>query len=150
MTALAGHEEEWIDSIPADRLKRLIDSGVKIFLVDLCPAKSFSSTECPGAPSIPSAELASRFNEIPKTVRVVLYCAVKKASLPIRRYFLKSQGYRNISVMREENPEWVKRGYPVETKSPVIALDLLSHELLPAQPLPAFRRFRSAGGSLSR
>jgi hypothetical protein len=30
-------------------------------------------------------------------------------------YPWKFQGYRNISVMREVYPEWVKPGYPVET-----------------------------------
>jgi Rhodanese-like domain len=78
MTTLAGHEEDWIDTIPADRLKRLLDSGVKLFLVDLRPAKEFEQQRLPGARSIPSTELASRFSEIPKTVRVVLYCACQK------------------------------------------------------------------------
>ena len=115
MTALAGHEEEWIDTIPADRLKRLLDAGVKLFLVDLRPAKEFQQNRMSGTRSIPSTELATRFNEIPKTVRVVLYCACQKSELADKALFLKSQGYRNISVMREEYPEWVKRGYPVET-----------------------------------
>jgi Rhodanese-like domain len=78
MTTLAGHEEDWIDTIPADRLKRLLDSGVKLFLVDLRPAKEFEQQRLPGARSIPSTELASRLSEIPKTVRVVLYCACQK------------------------------------------------------------------------
>jgi hypothetical protein len=81
MTALGGHEEEWIDTIPAERLKRLLDSGVKIFLVDLRPAKEFQQNRLSGARSIPSIELASRLNEISKTGRVVLYCACQKSEL---------------------------------------------------------------------
>jgi rhodanese-related sulfurtransferase len=115
MTTLAGHEEDWIDTIPADRLKRLLDSGVKLFLVDLRPAKEFQHNRLPGAHSIPSTELASRVGEIPKTVRVVLYCACQKHESSDRAVFLKSQGYRNISIMLEDYTEWVKRGYPVET-----------------------------------
>ena len=115
LTALAGHEEDWIDTIPADRLKRLLDSGVNLFLVDLRPAKEFQQNRLPGAHSIPSTELASRLSDIPKTVRVVLYCACQKHESGDKAVFLKSQGYRNISIMREDYAEWVKRGYPVET-----------------------------------
>jgi rhodanese-related sulfurtransferase len=118
MTTLAGHEEDWIDTIPADRLKRLLDSGVKLFLVDLRPAKEFQQNRLPGAHSIPSTELANRFSEIPKTVRVVLYCACQKHESGDKAVFLKSQGYRNISIMQEDYTEWVKRGYPVETNRP--------------------------------
>jgi rhodanese-related sulfurtransferase len=118
MTALAGHEEDWIDTIPAARLKRLLDSGVRLFLVDLRSAKEFQQDRMPGAHSIPSTELASRFSEIPKTVRVVLYCDCQKHESGDKAVFLKSQGYRNISIMLEDYTEWVKRGYPVEPNLP--------------------------------
>lgn len=118
MTTLAGHEEDWIDTIPADRLKRLLDSGVKLFLVDLRSAKEFEQQRLPGARSIPSRELASRVGEIPKTVRVVLYCDCQKHESGDKAVFLKSQGYRNISIMLEDYTEWVKRGYPVEPNRP--------------------------------
>jgi rhodanese-related sulfurtransferase len=116
ITTLAGHDEDWIDTIPADRLKRLLDSGVKLFLVDLRPAKEFQQNRLPGAHSIPSTELASRFSEIPKTVRAVLYCACQKHESGDKAVFLRSQGYRNISIMLEDYTEWLKRGYPVETR----------------------------------
>ena len=114
LTALAGHEEDWIDTIPADRLKRLLDSGVNLFLVDLRPAKEFQQSRLPGSHSIPSTELASRLSDIPKNVRVVLYCACQKHERSDKAVLLKSQGYRNISIMREDYTEWVKRGYPIE------------------------------------
>jgi rhodanese-related sulfurtransferase len=115
LTALAGHEEDWIDTIPADRLKRLLDSGVNLFLVDLRPAKEFQQNRLPGAHSIPSTELVGRLSDIPKNIRVVLYCACQKNESSDRAVFLKSQGYRNISIMREDYTDWVRRGYPVET-----------------------------------
>jgi rhodanese-related sulfurtransferase len=118
ITTLAGHEEDWIDTIPADRLKRLLDSGIKLFLVDLRPAKEFKQNRLPGAHSIPSTELASRFSEIPKTVRAVLYCSCQKHESGDKAVFLRSQGYRNISIMLEDYTEWVKRGYPVEPNRP--------------------------------
>ena len=118
MITFAGHEEDWIDTIAADRLKRLLDSGFKLFLVDLRPAKEFQQNRLPGAHSIPSTELASRLSEIPKSVRVVLYCGCQKHESGDKAVFLKSQGYRNISILREDYTEWVKRGYPVESNLP--------------------------------
>ena len=40
--AFAGHGvEDSIDTIPADRVKRLLDSGTKLVLIDLRPTKEF-------------------------------------------------------------------------------------------------------------
>lgn len=116
MTVLAGHEETWIDVIPADRLKRLLDHGVKLSLVDLRPVQEFQVSSLPGARSVPSTEFARRFNEIPRTGRVVLYCACQENELTDKVNFLKAQGYRNISVMLDRYPDWVKRGYPIDTR----------------------------------
>jgi rhodanese-related sulfurtransferase len=116
ITALAGHEETWIDVISADRLKNLLDHGVKLSLVDLRPAQEFQVSSLPGARSVPSSEFGKRFNEIPRTGRVVLYCACQENELTDKVHFLKAQGYRNISVMLDRYPEWVKRGYPVDTR----------------------------------
>ena len=116
MTVLAGHEATRIDVISADRLKNLLDHGVKLSLVDLRPAQEFQVSSLPGARSVPSTEFAKRFNEIPKTGRVVLYCACQENELTEKVHFLKAQGYRNISVMLERYPDWVKRGYPVHIR----------------------------------
>jgi rhodanese-related sulfurtransferase len=116
VAALAGHGvEEIIDTIPADRVKLLLDSGEKLVLIDLRPAKEFQEKRLPGARSIPMTELAKRFNEIPKTGQVVLYCACSAYEIGDKFAFLEHRGYRNIFVMLEGYPGWVKLGYPVET-----------------------------------
>jgi rhodanese-related sulfurtransferase len=116
VAALAGHGvEDTIDTIPADRVKLLLDSGEKLVFIDLRPAKEFQEKRLPGARSIPMAELAKRFNEIPKTGRVVLYCACQTNEIADKAVFLEYRGYRNIVVMLEGYPGWVKLGYPVET-----------------------------------
>ena len=114
--AVAGHGvEDSIDTIPADRVKRLLDSGAKLVLVDLRPAKEFQGSRLPGARSIPMAELPKRFEEIPKTGQVVLYCACTLNEIAERAAFLEFRGYRNIFVLLDGYPGWVKRGYPLET-----------------------------------
>src|ERR671923_317209 len=112
---LPGHGvEDTVDTITADRAKQLLDSGEKIFFVDLRPAKEFEQNRLPGAHSIPLSELTKRFNEIPKTGRVILYCDCKPYDISDRAVFLEYRGYRNIFVMSEGYPGWVKRGYPLE------------------------------------
>lgn len=114
--AVAGHGvEDSIDTIPADRVKRLLDSGAKLVLVDLRPAKEFQGSRLPGALSMPMAELPKRFEEIPKTGQVVLYCACTLNEIAERAAFLEFRGYRNIFVLLDGYPGWVKRGYPLET-----------------------------------
>jgi rhodanese-related sulfurtransferase len=112
----AGHGlEDSIDTIPADRVKRLLDSGAKLVLIDLRPTKEFQENRLPGARSIPMTELGKRFEEIPKAGQVVLYCACTINEIADKAAFLEFRGYRNIFVLIEGFPGWVKRGYPLET-----------------------------------
>ena len=114
--ALAGHGvEDTVDTLPVEKVKQLIDGGEKLTFIDLRPAKDFQEKRIPGARSIPLAEVASRFNEIPKSGRVVLYCDCKPYDVADRAVFLEYRGYRNIFVMPEGYAGWVKRGYPLET-----------------------------------
>jgi rhodanese-related sulfurtransferase len=113
--ALAGHGvEDTVDNITADKAKQLMDAGEKIVFIDLRPAKEYQQNRLPGARSIPIAELAARFNEIPKSGRVVLYCDCKPYDAADRAVFLEYRGYRNVFIMPEGYSGWVKRGYPLE------------------------------------
>jgi rhodanese-related sulfurtransferase len=112
----AGHGvEDSIDMLPAERVKQLIDAGEKLVFIDMRPAKEYQQNRLPGARSLPIAEVANRFNEIPKTGRVVLYCDCKPYDVADRAVFLEYRGYRNIFVMPEGYSGWVKRGYPLDT-----------------------------------
>jgi rhodanese-related sulfurtransferase len=113
--ALAGHGvEDTVDNITAEKAKQLMDAGEKIVFIDLRPAKEYQQNRLPGARSIPLGELAARFNEIPKSGRVVLYCDCKPYDAADRAVFLEYRGYRNIFIMPEGYSGWVKRGYPLE------------------------------------
>jgi rhodanese-related sulfurtransferase len=118
VAALAGHGiEDTIDMLPAERVKQLMDAGEKLVFIDMRPAKEYQQNRLPGARSLPIAEVANRFSEIPKSGRVVLYCDCKTYDIADRAVFLEYRGYRNIFVMPEGYSGWVKRGYPIETKS---------------------------------
>jgi rhodanese-related sulfurtransferase len=115
MTARAGHGvEDTVDSLTPERAKQLLDAGEKLVFIDLRSPKEFQQNRLPGARSIPIAELANRYNEIPKSGRVVLYCECKPYDVADRAVFLEYRGYRNIFIMPEGYSGWTKRGYPLE------------------------------------
>ena len=114
--AFAGHGvEDTVDNISAERVKQLMDAGEKLVFIDMRPAKEYQQNRLPGARSLPLTEVANRFNEIPKSGRVVLYCDCKTYDIADRAVFLEYRGYRNIFIMPEGYSGWVKRGYPLET-----------------------------------
>ena len=117
--ARAGHGvEDTVDNLEADRVKQLLDAGEKIIFIDLRPAGDFRQSRLPGAKSIPVAELPKRFNEVPRTGRVVLYCDCRHAEVADRAIFLEYRGNRNIFVMPEGFSGWVRRGFPLDKTAP--------------------------------
>ncbi len=117
--ARAGHGvEDTVDNLEADRVKQLLDAGEKIIFIDLRPAGEFLQSRLPGAKSIPVAELPKRFNEVPRTGRVVLYCDCRHAEVADRAIFLEYSGNRNIFVMPEGFSGWVRRGFPLDKTAP--------------------------------
>jgi rhodanese-related sulfurtransferase len=101
-------------AIPPDYAKRLMDEGDRPIFIDLRPVEEFRKGRLPGARSLPISEFRRRLAEVPRTGRVILYCACPPEEIQAGYQYLRDQGYRNLSVMEEGFPGWVKRGYPVE------------------------------------
>ena len=115
-TAQAGHEARDVPTIAADRLKLLLDTGEKLLLIDIRPAKEFQEKRLPGSRSIPVAELEKRMGEIPKSGRVVIYAATSQDEIADSVFQLfEDNRYRNIAFMLDGFQGWLKRKYPVET-----------------------------------
>jgi len=112
----ASHGREEINYLGPDRIKGLLDGGEKILFIDIRPTKEYQEKRVPGARSIPVKELEKRLGEIPKSGRVVLYCACQPGTEDGDAFFvLKDNGYRNVAVMEEGFPGWLKRKFPVES-----------------------------------
>ena len=116
--AHAGHDDEYIEPISAERVKKLLDGGEKFVFVDLRPAGDFKKAHLPGALSIPIADLAKRLGEIPKAGRVVLYCACPPGGVDESYSYLmlRGQGYRNVAVLENGFSSWAQRKFPIESK----------------------------------
>jgi rhodanese-related sulfurtransferase len=111
----AGHGEEPVQTISMERVKLLLDNKEKIFFVDLRTPKEFQQKRLPGARSIPVAELEKRLTEIPKTGRVILYCACRPGDDSYAYFLLRDNEYNNVSVIDDGFDGWVKKKFPVET-----------------------------------
>jgi len=116
--AHAGHDDEYIEPISAERVKKLIEGGEKFVFVDLRPAGDFKKAHLPDALSIPIAELPKRLDEIPKAGRVVLYCACPPGGVDESYSYLmlRGKGYRNVAVLENGFSAWTQRKFPTESK----------------------------------
>jgi rhodanese-related sulfurtransferase len=114
----AGHDDEYIDTIPPERIKQMLEGGEKIFFVDLRPAGDFQKSRLPGARSIPITELQNRHQEIPKSGRVILYCACPPGGVDEAYSYLalRGKGFRNVSVLQDGFSGWAQRKFPTESR----------------------------------
>ena len=117
--AEADHPAEgFANLIPASGVKRILDNGDHLILIDLRPANEYHKKRLPKAVSIPSTEMEKRLREIPKFGRVIIYCACDQQEITDKAIMLRNLGYRNIAVMPEGYLGWVGMGYPLEESRP--------------------------------
>lgn len=101
-------------TLEPEQAKRLLDGGQLPVFIDLRPANEFARARLPRALSIPLSDLRRRYDEIPSTGHVILYCACPTEEITAAFRFIVAEGYQNVRVLGEGFPGWVKRGYPVE------------------------------------
>ncbi len=117
--AKADHPGEALANIvPAATVKRILDAGDSLILIDLRPTVEFQKQRLPRARSIPSTEMESRVREVPRLGRVVLYCACQMHEIVDKAVMLQTLGYRNIAVMPEGYAGWLALGFPIEESTP--------------------------------
>lgn len=73
VTALAGTAIAQNDRMDIDDLKRSLDAGATVLLIDVREDHEVASGSIPGAIHIPVGELESRMPDIPKDVRLVFF-----------------------------------------------------------------------------
>ena len=108
--------EDLVPNVSAERVKKLMDAAEKILLFDLRSPKDFQEKRLPGAHSLPLSEFDKRAREIPMTGRVILYCDCQLYQIIEKAIFLENLGYRNVAVMLDGFPGWIKLGYPLEVR----------------------------------
>jgi rhodanese-related sulfurtransferase len=103
-----------VNALDVDYIQTQYDKGRKLIAIDLRSADEFRQGHLPGARSLPMDELTARFQEVPRQDLVVLYCDCARSEVEVAYWFLRRQGWRNLSVLEPGFTAWGQRGYPVE------------------------------------
>jgi rhodanese-related sulfurtransferase len=116
MPAGAGHGAGGlVPSYRAEHVRRFIDAGEPVVLVDVRPREAYRAARLPGARSLPLAELEARADEIPRAGRVILYgeSIIQASEAHVALY---DRGYRNVGVLEDGFTGWIRQGFPVEPR----------------------------------
>ncbi len=98
-------------------VKRLLDLGEPVVVLDVRSVDGYQSGHVPGARSIPFERLVDRYRELPVDQEIVTYCWDATCFLSTKAaYFLASKGYR-VKEMIGGIEAWKAAGFPVEQTS---------------------------------
>jgi membrane protein DedA with SNARE-associated domain/rhodanese-related sulfurtransferase len=107
--------------VEPEELKRLLDAGEEIFIVDLRhPLELIPDPyTLPGARHISPAALASRYHEIPRDREIVLFCTCpSEATAAKTAMTLRKLGIERVHPLRGGLEAWRKLGFPMEALAP--------------------------------
>ena len=107
-----------VDKITRDELKRLLDAGEDIVLVEALPEKHYRDGHLPGALNLPHDDVdACAPTLLPdKSVPIVVYCAsapCRNSSIAAER--LSALGYADVRDYHEGKQDWIEAGLPTES-----------------------------------
>ncbi len=103
--------------IERDAVKRHLDNGDRIVLVEALPEKYFNQTHLPGAVRMNHDEIDAKASTLlpDKTAKIIVYCAnaaCENSAKAARA--LADAGYVDILEYAEGKADWVAAGLPTE------------------------------------
>jgi adenylyltransferase/sulfurtransferase len=111
-TAAAGANDR---DITATELKRRLDAGDDLFILDVREPNEYQINRIPGATLIPLGELPRRYQELPKDREIVAHCKMGGRSAKAQD-FLKSVGFNKVKNLKGGILEWVDKVDPSQPK----------------------------------
>src|SRR5246127_2934217 len=114
-TDLMANARKRTKQVSLDELKRRIDAGEKVTLVDVREKDEWRAGYIPGAVSLPRGFLEIQEEQkLPdKNAKIVLYCAGGTRSA-LAAATLQELGYANVETANPGFVRWKDVGYPVE------------------------------------
>lgn len=97
----------------AAELKRLLDGGEPLTILDIRDREDLAAGRLPGSKHLPLEKLMARVEEIPKGPRVVVTDLHGLQSLNAGRYLVK-QGYSRVSRLEGGLSAWAEAKLPLE------------------------------------
>ena len=100
---------------PADTIKRELDRGARLAILDARAPSDYISEHISGAVSVPFYEPEPYFSQLPTDTWLVCYCACPHAESGQLARKLLAQGFKKVTVLDEGLRVWKTRNYGVHT-----------------------------------
>ncbi|MCE9533702.1 MAG: molybdopterin-synthase adenylyltransferase MoeB [Planctomycetes bacterium] len=97
--------------ITVEQLKKRMDSGEKLFVLDVRNLNEFQICRIPGTTLLPLPELPQRIGEVPRDREIIVHCKSGMRSAKAAQ-FLKEQGYKNVVNLQGGILAWSERVDP--------------------------------------
>jgi rhodanese-related sulfurtransferase len=116
--ANAGSKEKLgqVSRISAEQLKKLMDEGADVVIVDTQDERIYHLGHIKGAINLSWAPTIREPIHLPRGKLLILYCGCidEEASEDVASQLTKEWGYKNIKVLEGGFLRWLKLGYPTE------------------------------------
>jgi len=105
-----------VELITAEELKKLIDEGANIMVVDTQDERIYPIKHIKGAINFPWAPVIREPVSLPRAKLLILYCgcAGEEASKNLAQQLMSNWGFKQIKVLDGGFNRWLKLGYPTE------------------------------------
>jgi rhodanese-related sulfurtransferase len=106
-----------MELITRDELKRLLDRGEPLALLEALPERYYRAGHLPGALLFPHTEVSQFAAALlpDKSAQLVVYCASASCrNSHTAAALLASLGYRSVRVYAEGKADWEQAGLPLE------------------------------------
>jgi cytochrome c oxidase cbb3-type subunit 3/ubiquinol-cytochrome c reductase cytochrome c subunit len=100
---------------PADTIKRELDRGAKMALLDARAPSDYTNEHIAGAVSVPFYDPEPYFSALPTDAWLVAYCACPHAESRTLAQKLSEHGFPKVTVLDEGLGVWRGRKYPTQT-----------------------------------
>ncbi len=100
---------------PADVVKKQLDRGARMAILDARAPSDYSNSHIKGAVSVPFYDPAPYFDKLPKDSWLVCYCSCPHAESGMLAAALQKQGFKKVTVIAEGLPAWASRSYGTST-----------------------------------
>jgi adenylyltransferase/sulfurtransferase len=96
-------------------LKKRLDAGDKLFILDVREPNEYQINRIPGSMLIPLGELPRRYQELPRDVEIVAHCKMGGRSAKAQD-FLKTVGFADVKNLKGGILEWIDKVDPSQPK----------------------------------